>query len=115
MHGSFQQGRADATTTDGKGRAMPTRVQVSRRGVTEDGGLRERAEALLGKLPAGTEVALAKFSLEKREPSTHAVAVVLALQGVDEPVVRHAASTDWDKAFLELERKLERALADEGR
>ncbi|MFO7587417.1 MAG: hypothetical protein R6X22_05020 [Gemmatimonadota bacterium] len=93
---------------------MPTRVQVSMRGMAEDAGLRQRAEALLGSLPAGTDVALAKFSLERREPSTHAVAVVLALRGVEEPVVRHAASSDWEKAFLELARKLERALPGGG-
>ena len=90
---------------------MATRVQVSTRGVEQGGELRERAEALLAALPGGPEVAMAKFAVERREPSMHAVAAILAVPGVDEPVVRHAASSDWEKAFLELQRKLERALA----
>jgi hypothetical protein len=90
---------------------MSTRVQVSTRGVVDDGELKGRAEALLTSLPAGTELEMAKFALETREPSTHAVAVVLALRGTEEPLVRHAAAPDWEKAFLELQRKLERALA----
>jgi len=90
---------------------MATRVQLSTRGAVEGGELRERAEALLAALPAGTVVEMAKFAVERREPSMHAVAAILALPGVEEPVVRHAASSDWEKAFLELQRKLERALA----
>ncbi len=90
---------------------MATRVQVSTRGVAEDGELRERAEALLATLPGGAELEMAKFALEMREPSTHAVAAILALRGVEEPVVRHAEAPDWERAFLELQRKLERALA----
>lgn len=90
---------------------MATRIQVSTRGVGDEGGLKERAEALLGSLPGSTGIEMAKFALDRREPSTHAVAVILALQGVDEPVVRHAAAPDWERAFLELQRKLERALA----
>ena len=55
---------------------------------------------------------LAKVALEQRQPSIHAVALVLALADGEEALVRHAEAKDWAAAFLELDRKLARAFAE---
>jgi hypothetical protein len=73
----------------------------------------DRIAALLEGIPGGgAGVTLAKFAFEYREPSEHAVALVLALADGGEPLVRHAEATDWNAAFLELERKLARAFEE---
>ena len=85
-------------------------TQVTWKGCEARPELERRIETLIGGLPGGgAGVTLAKFSLERREPSGHAVALVLALADGGEPLVRHAEAGDWETAFLELERKLARA------
>lgn len=54
---------------------------------------------------------MAKFVLEERAPN-RAIGVVLAL-GDGTTVVRHGQGGDWDRAFLELQRRLEKAFPDE--
>lgn len=84
--------------------------QISWRGIDPDPELERRVDEVLAGIPGGgAGVTLAKFALEIREPSEHAVALVLALADGDEPLVRHAEAKDWSAAFLELNRKLARA------
>jgi hypothetical protein len=84
--------------------------QITWRGLDPDPALEQRIDEVLAGLPGGgAGVSLAKFALEVRESSEHAVALVLALADGDEPLVRHAEARDWPAAFLELNRKLARA------
>jgi hypothetical protein len=84
--------------------------QVTWRGCEAQPEVESRIDALLAGLPGGgAGITLAKFALELREPSEHAVALVLALADGGEPLVRHGEGRDWNAAFLELERKLARA------
>jgi hypothetical protein len=84
--------------------------QITWRGLDPDSELERRIDEVLVGLPGGgAGVTLAKFALEVRETSEHAVALVLALADGDEPLVRHAEAKDWPAAFLELDRKLARA------
>jgi hypothetical protein len=83
--------------------------QVTWKGCEEQPEVMRRIDELLSGLPGGgAGITLAKFALEVREPSEHAVALVLALADGGEPLVRHAEARDWNGAFLELERKLAR-------
>ncbi len=83
--------------------------QITWKGCEPDPEIERRIDELIGGLPGGgAGVSLAKFALERREPSDHAVALVLALADGGEPLVRHAEAQDWNTAFLELEKKLER-------
>ncbi|MDT8436739.1 MAG: hypothetical protein RRA92_08280 [Gemmatimonadota bacterium] len=85
-------------------------VQVTRRNAVDTDEVEARALSLVEELPGAVErVALAKFALERREPSTCAVAVVLAFADGEESLVRQASAPDWERALLELERKLARA------
>ncbi len=86
--------------------------QISIRGVELTDELEGRIEALMQDLAARTEgVQLAKFVVEKREAS-FGVGVVLSWGEKKDTVVRHAEATDWDRAFLDLARRLERALEE---
>lgn len=89
-------------------------IQVSTRGteLTDDlnAGV-ESVTALLAGRTSGLE--LAKFVLEERE-ATRAVGLVLSWGEKQDTVVRHAEAADWDRAFMDLQRRLERALDDAG-
>ncbi|MGW8282006.1 MAG: hypothetical protein ACWGON_01795 [Gemmatimonadota bacterium] len=87
--------------------------QISWRGLDPDPEVEKRIDEVLASLPGGgAGVTLAKFALELREPSEHAVALVLAFADGDEALVRHAEAKDWSAAFLELDRKLARAFGE---
>lgn len=87
--------------------------QISWRGLDPDPEIERRIDEVLAGLPGGgAGVTLAKVALELREPSVHAVALVLAFADGEESLVRHAEAKDWTAAFLELDRKLARAFAE---
>ncbi len=85
-------------------------TQISTRGVELTGDLESRVEAVSADLSARTTgLQLAKFMLEERETGK-AVGLVLSWGEKKDTVVRHAEAGDWDRAFKDLERRLERAL-----
>lgn len=87
-------------------------TQISTRGMELTGDLKARVEAVSADLSArSTGLQLAKFVLEERE-TARAVGLVLSWGEKQDTVVRHAEASDWDRAFKDLERKLERALED---
>jgi hypothetical protein len=87
--------------------------QITWKGCEAQPDVEARIGALLDGLPGGgAGVTMAKFAFEYRDPSEHAVALVLALADGGEPLVRHAEAKDWNGALLELERKLARAFEE---
>ena len=85
-------------------------TQISTRGMELTGDLESRVEAVSADLSARTTgLQLAKFALEERE-TIKAVGLVLSWGEKEDTVVRHAEAADWDRAFLDLQRRLERAL-----
>lgn len=89
-------------------------TQISVRDVELTDELKARVEALSEGLAArATGLELAKFVLEERETGK-AVGLVLSWGEKNDTVVRHAEAGDWDRAFLDLERRLERAIEEAG-
>lgn len=87
-------------------------TQISVRDVELTDELRARVEALSEGLAArASGLELAKFVLEERETGK-AVGLVLSWGEKNDTVVRHAEAGDWDRAFLDLERRLERAIEE---
>jgi len=87
-------------------------TQISTRGTELTVDLEAMVEAVSADLSArATGLQLAKFVLEERE-TTRAVGLVLSWGEKQDTVVRHAEAADWDRAFKDLERRLERALED---
>lgn len=87
-------------------------TQISTRGLELTGDLEAMVEAVSADLSArATGLQLVKFVLEERE-TTRAVGLVLSWGEKQDTVVRHAEASDWERAFKDLERKLERALED---
>ena len=87
-------------------------IQISHRGADVTDDLRARVEALASEIADRTEgIELAKFVLEERE-TMRAAGVVLSWGEKQETVVRHAEAGDWDRVFLDLGRRVERALAE---
>ena len=87
-------------------------TQISTRGTELTDDLTSRVEAVATDLSARTSgLQLAKFVLEERETSK-AVGLVLSWGEKQDTVVRHAEASDWDRAFKDLERRLERALEE---
>jgi hypothetical protein len=87
-------------------------TQISTRGTELTGDLEAMVAAVSADLSArATGLKLAKFVLEERE-TARAVGLVLSWGEKQDTVVRHAEAADWDRAFKDLERKLERALED---
>ena len=85
-------------------------TQISTRGADLTDELASRIESMATELAGRTTgLQLAKFVLEERE-SGKAVGLVLSWGEKQDTVVRHAEASDWDRAFLDLERRLERAL-----
>lgn len=87
-------------------------TQVSTRGteLTED--LRSRLDSVVEDLAGrSADLTLVKFVLEQRE-GTMAVGLVLSRGEKHDTVVRHAEAGDWDRAFMDLRRRLERALEE---
>ncbi|MFQ5530762.1 MAG: hypothetical protein ACE5FP_10515 [Gemmatimonadota bacterium] len=74
--------------------------------------LEARVKALLTRVrDAIHDARFAKFALET-SPAAHAVSMIVALDGGD-TIVRHGNGPDWDRAFMELERRIDR-LAESG-
>ena len=83
------------------------KTQTSLRGCESSPELESRVEVLLGKVRSAVKDArFTKFALEAT-PTTNAVSVVIALDGGD-TIVRHGGGPDWDRAFMELERRIDR-------
>lgn len=88
-------------------------TQISTRGMELTQDLQVRAEEVSADLASRTSgLQLAKFVLEERETGK-AVGLVLSWGEKKDTVVRHAEAADWDRAFKDLERRLERALDDD--
>ena len=91
---------------------MQTQISVREMDLTDD--LKTRVEKLSSSLADRTSgLQLAKFVLEERETGK-AVGLVLSWGEKNDTVVRHAEAGDWDRAFLDLERRLERAIEEVG-
>jgi hypothetical protein len=89
---------------------MNTQISVRGTELTED--LESRVAAVTADLAGrAPDLVLAKFVLEERETGK-AVGLVLSWGEKSDTVVRHADATDWDRAFKDLERRLERALEE---
>ena len=87
-------------------------TQISTRGTELTDDLTSRVEAVAADLLArASGLQLAKFVLEERETGK-AVGLVLSWGEKQDTVVRHAEASDWDRAFKDLERRLERALEE---
>ena len=87
-------------------------TQISTRGTELTGDLESRVEAVVAGLSTRTTgLELAKFVIEERETGK-AVGLVLSWGEKQDTVVRHAEAGDWDRAFKDLERRLERALEE---
>ena len=89
------------------------RIQVSKRGLEMTPDLEGRIESVADTLRERTEgLELAKFVLEERETGK-AVGLVLSWGEKRETVVRHAEAGEWERAFMDLDRRLEKALAED--
>jgi len=87
-------------------------TQISTRGMELTDDLTARVESLAAVVAGRTTgLQLAKFGLEERETGK-AVGLVLSWGEKQDTIVRHAEASDWDRAFLDLQRRLERALED---
>lgn len=87
-------------------------TQISVRGTEMTDELESRIETVTADLLArAPDLLLAKFVLEERE-TAKAVGLVLSWGEKADTVVRHAEAGDWDRAFKDLERRLERALEE---
>jgi hypothetical protein len=87
------------------------KTQTSTKGCETSPELEARVDALLVRVgEAIHDARFAKFALEAT-PAANAVSVIVALEG-GETIVRHGSGPDWDRAFMELERRLDR-LAEE--
>lgn len=86
-------------------------TQVTYRGVEATPDLKERLEEVQAKVEETVPGArMSKYVLEV-SPRGHAVGLVVTFPDGG-TWVRHAAGPDWDRAFLEMERRLDR-LAEE--
>ena len=88
-------------------------TQISTRGTEMTDDLRQRVEQLSAEITDRADgLQLLKVVLEERE-AVRAVGAVLSWGEKQETVVRHAEASDWDRAFLDLGRRIERALAED--
>ncbi|MGI9037835.1 MAG: hypothetical protein ACR2GQ_03135 [Gemmatimonadota bacterium] len=84
---------------------MKTQVTTKNTETTPD--LEARLASLQAKVESKIPAArFAKYVLEAA-PTVHAVGVVVAMADGD-TWVRHGEGEDWERAFLELERRLDR-------
>lgn len=84
---------------------MKTQVTTKNTDTTPD--LEARIAAVQAKVENKiSDARFAKYVLEAT-PTVHAVGVVVALADGD-TWVRHGEGEDWERAFLELERRLDR-------
>jgi len=81
--------------------------QVTYKGTEPTEELESRVDAVQAKLEtAAPDAAFAKYVVE-RNPRGHAVGLAVALAD-GHSWVRHAEGTDWERAFLEIERRVDR-------
>ena len=86
-------------------------TQVTYRGLEATTELEERLGDLQAKVEEAVPAArMSKYVVEV-SPRAHAVGLVVTLPG-GRTWVRHAAGPDWEKTFLEMERRIDR-LAEE--
>ena len=87
-------------------------TQISTRGTELTDDLTSRVESLAAEVEDRTTgLQLAKFGLEERETGK-AVGLVLSWGEKEDTIVRHAEAGDWDRAFLDLQRRVAHALED---
>lgn len=87
------------------------RTQVTYKGTEASSELESRLGTVQAKVEATAPGArMAKYVIEVT-PRAHAVGLVLTLAD-GESWVRHAEGTDWERAFLEIERRLDRLAED---
>jgi len=83
------------------------KTQTSLKGCESNSELEGRVKALTARVgEVLPDAQFAKFSLESTAAS-HAVGLIVALGG-GSTLVRHGSGPDWDRAFMELERRLDR-------
>lgn len=86
-------------------------TQVTYRGVETTPELDERLEKLQARVEEAVPGArMSKYVVEV-SPRAHAIGLVVTLPN-GRTWVRHAGGSDWERAFLEMERRLDR-LAEE--
>lgn len=82
-------------------------TQTSMRGCESNAELDARMESLREKIAETIpDARFAKFSLEATA-TDYAVGMIVALHGGD-TIVRHGNGPDWERAFMELDRRLDR-------
>jgi len=82
-------------------------TQTSMKGCEPNPELDARIETLRTKISETIpDARFAKFSLEATT-TDHAVGLIVALGGGD-TIVRHGSGPDWERAFMELDRRLDR-------
>ena len=83
------------------------KTQVSMKGCEAGAEVDERIAALQSRVEELIpDARFAKLAVEVT-PTAHAVGMVVALDGGD-TIVRHGNGQDWERAFMELDRKLDR-------
>jgi len=88
------------------------KTHTSTRGCEATPELEARVDALLVKVEEAVNAArFAKFALEAT-PAAHAVSMIVAMEGGN-TIVRHGSGADWDRAFMELERRIDRLAEDD--
>ena len=88
-------------------------TQISIRGTELTDDLQQRVDQLSADIADRADsLQLLKVVLEERD-SVRAVGAVLSWGEKQETVVRHAEAGDWERAFLDLGRRIERALAED--
>ena len=83
------------------------KTQVSFKGCEAGGELEGHLERLQAKVEGTLPSArFSKFALEVT-PAAHAVGLIVALANGD-TIVRHGNGSDWERAFMEIDRRLDR-------
>lgn len=88
------------------------KIQVTYKGTDATADLESRLEAVQAKVESrAPDGRFAKYVVEETARA-HAVGVVVTMAGGN-TWVRHAEGPDWERAFLEIERRLDR-LGEDG-
>lgn len=83
------------------------KTQVTYKGTDATADLESRLKVIQAKVDeTAPDARFAKYVVEETSRA-HAVGVVVTLPGGD-TWVRHAEGPDWERAFLEIERRLDR-------
>jgi hypothetical protein len=88
------------------------KTQVTYKGTEATADLESRLETVQAKVEtAAPDARFAKYVIELT-PRAHAVGLVVAFSDRDS-WVRHGEGTDWEHAFLEMERRLDRLAGED--